>query len=291
MRAWMMMAAWALAACAPDVDGEVKPTPAQIGLSECEDWDEWERPARPFTVFGPVDYVGTCGITALLVETGAGYVLLDTGTEGGAEVVMDNLRRLGVAPEDVVAILSSHEHFDHVGGMAWMQAATGAEVIAGAVAAEVLRTGEADGRDPQYGMHDAMAPVAVGRVLADGESVEIGGVEFTMIATPGHTPGAVSWAWEACEGEVCRDVVYADSLSPVSAEGYRFSDHPDYVAGYRAGLERLAGLECDLLLTPHPSASGMVARAVEGFPADGEACVRYAEGIAARLDKRLGEEG
>ena len=58
-------------------------------------------------------------------------------------------------------------------------------------------------------------------------------------------------------------IVYADSLSPVSADEYRFTDHPDYVAMFRGGIARLAGLECDMLLTPHPSASGMISRAAE----------------------------
>ena len=66
----------------------------------------------------------------------------------------------------------------------------------------------------------------------------------------------------SCKDGACITIVYADSLSPVSADEYRFTDHPDYVAMFRGG-SRLAGLECDMLLTPHPSASGMISRAAE----------------------------
>ena len=48
----------------------------------------------------------------------------------------------------------------------------------------------------------------------------------------------------------CAATVYADSLSPISSDSYRFSDHPEYVAAYRAGLERLAALDCTILATP-----------------------------------------
>jgi len=57
--------------------------------------------------------------------------------------------------------------------------------------------------------------------------------------TPGHTPGATSWRWESCDGGVCRTMVYADSLTPISREDYRFSDHPEYLAAYRASIAKL----------------------------------------------------
>ena len=68
---------------------------------------------------------------------------------------------------------------------------------------------------------------------------------------------------ESCKDGACT-IVYADSLSPVSADEYRFTDHPDYVAMFRGGIARLAGLECDMLLTPHPSAKRHDFRAAEG---------------------------
>ena len=80
---------------------------------------------------------------------------------------------------------------------------------------------------------------------------------LTAVATPGHTPGALTWHWGSCDGGVCRQIVYADSLTPVSRDNYRFSDHPAYLAAYRASIAKVAALDCDILLTPHPSASNM----------------------------------
>ena len=101
---------------------------------------------------------------------------------------------------------------------------------------------------------------------------------LTATATPGHTPGAITWHWGSCQGGVCRQIVYADSLTPVSAKTYRFSDHPAYVS--RLPCEHRQGrrkLDCDILLTPHPSASDMVpaarARAAAREP---NACRDYA---------------
>ena len=56
--------------------------------------------------------------------------------------------------------------------------------------------------------------------------VRLGNLALIAAATPGHTSGALTWHWGACDGGVCRQIVYADSLTPVSTDTYRFSDHP-----------------------------------------------------------------
>ena len=256
----------------------------------CGDWDEWDRPGPPFRIYGDTYYVGTCGIAAILIASDQGHVLIDSGTKAGAEIVLANVEALGFDPQGIAVLLTSHEHFDHVGGAALIQQRTGAKLYASAPAAAVMASGQASADDPQAGMHDPMAPAAVSRIVAPGETVEVGPLRLTMIATPGHTPGAVSWQWRSCEGEDCRAIVYADSLSPVSADDYRFSDHPAYVAAYRAGLDDLAALDCDLLLTPHPSASRLRERLLQGEMTDADGCRAYAASIAARLDERLATE-
>lgn len=257
----------------------------------CEDFDDWDKPTPPFHIHGDTWYVGTCGITALLIRGPDGAILIDSGTDKGAQAIAANIESLGVKLSEVKAILGSHEHFDHVGGFARLQGLSGAPVLVGAGAFEVIRTGKDDPRDPQAGLHAPMAPVTgTLRAVADGEVLNIGGLEITGIATPGHTIGAMSWQWESCNTNGCFTIVYADSLSPVSADDYRFTDHPDYVAMFRAGIARLRPLECGMLLTPHPSASGMIARARTGALEGGMTCAEYADSKTKALDERLAKE-
>ena len=260
------------------------------GLAPCKPWDEWDKPARPTRILGNTWYVGTCGISAILIADPAGHVLIDSGTAKGGELILANIRKIGADPADIRYLLYSHEHFDHVGGHAVIARATGAQIIATARARAVFETGEVSAEDPQADAgHPAMAPVAVDRIIADGETLTLGDIAITAHTTPGHTPGALSWTWMACsspeEPPVCRRLAYVDSLSPVSADSYRFSDHPEVVAAFRASFAKVAQLPCDELYTPHPSASGREA----GNTGYGQ-CETYARALSQRLDKRLAEE-
>jgi metallo-beta-lactamase class B len=100
----------------------------------CGDSDEWDRPAPPVRIHGNTYLVGTCGISAILIAGEDGHVLIDAGTEAGAELVADNIRQLGFRLTDIKYLLISHEHFDHVGGIARLQQLTGATLVASAPA-------------------------------------------------------------------------------------------------------------------------------------------------------------
>ncbi|MBA4163563.1 MAG: subclass B3 metallo-beta-lactamase [Erythrobacter sp.] len=258
--------------------------------AHCKDWDEWDKPGPPFLVHGNTWYVGTCGISVILVTGDNGHVLIDSGTEAGAEVVLENIAKLGFDVRDVRYLLHSHEHFDHVGGMAKLKAATHAWLLSSIRAEPVLRSGAADGSDPQAAQLPRMAPVEVYQTMSDTGTVVLGDIRLKAYETPGHTPGALTWQWESCDKGDCISIVYADSLSPVSSDDYRFSDHPEYVAAYREGIARVASLDCDILLTPHPSASGMRDKLAAGSLASGMNCADYAAAVSGRLDQRLAAE-
>lgn len=260
--------------------------------TECEPWDDWNKPAKPFQVYGKTWYVGTCGIAAILITSDEGHVLIDSGTEEGAEVALANIRSLGFDPADIRVLLASHEHFDHVGGMAKMQTATGGEVIFSEIGIYVLANATDHPEDPQFGMHPPMQRITHGMPYDYGNTPELlASFGITPHPTPGHTPGAMSWSWQSCAPDRdCKTIVYADSMSPVSSDDYRFSDHPDYVQAYRDGIARIAKLDCDILLTPHPSHSKMIERAATATFEGGITCAQYAQSKSLGLDERLAKE-
>jgi metallo-beta-lactamase class B len=259
----------------------------------CAGRDGWGDPAPPARVFGNTWYVGTCGITTLLVQTPDGLVLLDGGIPQAADLVLENVRKLGFPAKAIRWILVSHEHFDHAGAIAELQRRTGAEVIAGPNQAALLRSGKPDPTDPQAPLlaKEPMRPVKVARTQAHGTALVVGGLYFTAWATPTHSPGSTSWTWRQCQGTECRTIAYADSASTISADGYRFSDNPQRVAAARQGLAVIADLPCDILVTPHPSASDLFPRLSGTNPlVQFGACRSYANAATERFEARLAKE-
>ena len=125
-------------------------------------------------------------------------------------------------------------HIDHAGGIAALQRASGAQVLASAAGARELELGGADPRDPQYGSIPDYTPVKHVRVVRDGQRCICGTRPSRRTDTPGHTTGSTSWTWTSCEKKRCLHMVYADSLTAVSAPTFRFGDHPRYRRGLPA---------------------------------------------------------
>lgn len=287
------LAAALLAGCAPASAQDELPagTPLPEFFRQCEEKDGWADPAPPIRLFGNVYDVGTCGIVVLLIAGDDGHVLIDSGPAEAAPLVAANVRTLGFALDEVEWIVTSHEHYDHVGGVAELQRLTGAKVAASAAAKRPLETGVADASDPQSGLHDPFAGIRIDRVMRDGEELALGALRLTLHATPGHAPGSTSWSWRACEGEDCRLVAFADSVTAVSADDYRFTDHSDYVARFRGALDAIAAIDCDLVITPHPGASQLYERLAGDAPlTDPSACRNYAAWGREQLDARLARE-
>ena len=286
------MPALLLAACAPTtIPAATRPAPASEFVRQCAGKDGWNDPAPPVRVHGSTYLVGTCGISVVLIASPQGHVLIDSGTAAAAPLVAANVERLGLPMSDIRMILSSHEHFDHVGGRAALQRLSGAPVRASVKAGAVLASGKPLPEDPQSESLEDIAPVRLGPPLQDGETVAVGPIRLTAYMMPGHAPGGTGWTWRSCEGRQCVTIAYRDSISAISSERYRFADHPAYVATLRATLDKVAALPCDLLITPHPGASNLTDRlAGTASLIEPGACRAYADRGRTGLNARLARE-
>jgi metallo-beta-lactamase class B len=85
----------------------------------------------------------------------------------------------------------------------------------------------------------------------------------------------------------CADIVYADSQTPVSADGFSFKPIANEFERSESVIEQLP---CDILLTPHPGASNLWERRAAGSFIDRDACRRFATGARAQIEKRLATE-
>lgn len=274
---------------------------AQEKPPSCSACAEWNRPQKPFRVFGNTYYVGPHGLSSILITSDSGHVLIDGALTESAEVIVGNIKALGFRIEDVRLILNSHVHYDHAGGIAALQRLSGARVMASPWSAAVLRSGEPGKGDPQFQGSHKIAPVHNVQELHEGEAFEIGNISITAHLTPGHTPGGTSWTWRSCEGQVCRSMVYADSVAPVSSGEFRFSgnrEHPQVLGDFEKSFQFLETTPCDILITTHPDASRLWDRLADrekGVTPDpmvnSGACRSLAEQSRSDLRQRLKEEG
>lgn len=278
---------------------------AQRGLQPdppivCDSCAAWNGPQTPFKVFGNTYFVGTAGLSSVLIASPGGLILLDGDLPQSAPEIDAHIRALGFRTADVHLILVSHVHFDHVGGVHALQALTGARVVASAPATQALARGNLLLDDPQFGLGTASTrfPAVAGVTsVKDGETVRLGTLAVTAHLTPGHTPGSTTWTWNTCEGSRCLNVVYADSLSAVSADGFRFTGdatHGSIEASFRNSISIVEHLRCDVLITVHPEFSQVFeklaqrAQHPETNPfVDAGACGAYAASARAALDERV----
>lgn len=284
-----------LALFAMPAGAAARPTP------NCPECAAWNEPVEPFRVYGDTYYVGTKNLSSILITSDFGHVLIDGGLPESAERIAASIEKLGFRVADVKAILLSHAHPDHAGGIAELQRLSGAPAYARRAAADVLRTGVLPADDPQARRRGAPTP-KVARVwnVSDDQLLGVGSIRLRAIATAGHTPGGTTWTWDACEGDKCLSFVYADSLAAIAAPGFAFGAP---LAGgqttaqlLEASIDRVAGLKCDVLVTVHPESSQFLERAA-GRPEDDRAaigdatqCRTYAEAARQRLSERLAEE-
>ncbi len=179
---------------------------------------------RMFTV-GPVQE--NCFIVREPDAKGA--VIIDPGDE--ADRLLGALRDLDV--ETVEAILVTHTHFDHVGAVAPVARATGAPVYCPQLETQVLANIMDYVPWPGFGPFESYeADHAVG----GGETLDLAGLSFDVIFTPGHSPGHVTYALPGEEAMFSGDVLFQGSVGRVDLPG---GDWPTLLRSIESLIERL----------------------------------------------------
>lgn len=314
---WLEAGTVRLAVLSPNVSPAAVASPAP---HVCKTDGAWDEPARPRRLYRDTWFVGTCGLSLVLVTTRDGLVLLDAGDDDAAPSIDANIRAFGFPLRDGRSLLDCHAHFDHVGVFAQLHCDSGATVVARGKDAEAIERSRGDRNGPQFLGVESFAVVVGVRRVRDGDIQNVGGVEFKAHATHGHAHGRASWARDWCEERHSLHVAYVDSFCAMTDKEYRynrrargnrarralfavdlFNDGVDLptakksvvVDQFHANIATVAGLPCDLLITPHPDASPLWKRLAVGAAlplVDTEACHRNAATASRKLDQLLAKE-
>ncbi len=209
----------------------------------------YSQAEEPFRLIGNIYYVGAKNIASYLVVTPQGSILIDTGTTEMTPVITSSVEKLGFKVRDIKIMLSSHAHFDHIGGHAAMKKLTGARVMAIRQDADALEAG----KDLSPLGDEGWTAVKVDRVLKDGDTVALGGTTLRAVWAPGHTPGCTVWTTTVPDAGKTYSVAIFGCGGPnggVKLVGnQRF---PTLVDDTLATFRKLKMLKPDIYVTGHP---------------------------------------
>jgi len=143
--------------------------------------------ADPARVFDNLYFVGGKIHSAWALTTSDGIILIDTiFPYNSEELIVGGLQKLGLDPKNIKYVLISHAHSDHIGGAEMLQTRYGARVVMGAADWDLVA------KYPNR--YKTMAPKR-DIVARDGMKITLGETAVTIWATPGHTPGTLSYTF------------------------------------------------------------------------------------------------
>ena len=194
----------------------------------------------PHKIVGNVYYVGTKTLSAFLIVTPQGNILIDSTYERNVRTIQKSIEQLGFKFSDTKILLGNHAHGDHMEGDALVKELTGAQVVAMAEDVPALKAMKPGGKEHP-----------VDRIIHDGDTVTLGDATLTAHLTAGHTRGATTWTMPVTEAGKTYQVVFYSSLrSPTVLT-------PPVIDEFNHSFAVVRTLPCDVPLGDHPAEYGM----------------------------------
>ena len=160
----------------------------------------WNGYVKPFKIWGNLYFVGTEPASTHIIDTSSGLIMLDSGYQHSLYLVIHNMHLLGFNPLDLKYIIHTHGHIDHFGATKALVELTGAKTVLGKADREYAN-GELDlSYAKELGMEfsETFEPDIL---LEDNDTITLGNTTITALATPGHTPGAMSYFFDVTDGD------------------------------------------------------------------------------------------
>ena len=256
---------------------------------------EWSQQYQPFQIVGNLYYVGTYDLACYLIVTPKGNILINTGLANSGDIIKSNVEALGFKMKDIKILLTTQAHYDHLGAMAAIKKVTGAAMMADEKDAAVI----IDGGASDYalgGKGSTYKPIAIDRLLKNGDTIQLGDMQLTMLHHPGHTKGSCSFLFTVKDKAKSYKVLIANMPTIVTDEKFdSIKVYPDIAADYGYTLKAMKHLSFDIWLASHASQFDLHAKHKPGDAynpaafADQKGYDKLIRDLQVQYDKKIGE--
>lgn len=221
--------------------------------------DPKEQIVQPYQAFDNVYYVGLCWVSAWIIKTPEGAILIDTLHEPFADQLIANIKAVGVDPKDIRYVLMTHGHFDHTGGAYKLKPLTNAQFV-------MTRKGWDEAIADALKSEKGPRPwkmIPADRVVKDGEEIRLGDQVVRVYETPGHTWGTASYTFTVKDGAKSYRAITVGGL------GLNAIENASQVEGYIASIDRISTLvgsssdPVQVHLTTHPFSNDLTEAAAQ----------------------------
>ncbi len=225
----------------------------------------WNVAVNPFRAAPKIYFVGNSYVSAYLVDTEEGLILLDSVMFGNVYLTLEAIRTLGFDPRKLRHIMLSHCHADHDGGAEAIRQYTGAEIWLSEIDAEFKTYTDKEVSDPIY----YSPPYVPTRFYDDSKPMQFGSDTIQTYLTPAHNPGNTSFLITSPDedGRLLTAAMHGGP-GPISVNEAYMTDHNLTMDDLRRqfmenGYEKLKLLHVDIELPSHPPLGNMLDRVPE----------------------------
>ena len=249
------------------------------------------NPVPPFQIFDNLYYVGLEAVSAYILETSDGLILIDSLYPDQADHIVAATREVGLNPDDIRYVIVTHAHIDHAGSAGVIQSRTGARV--GMAEADWVLY-ERGGYISSRGVRRVFAPLERDMVINDGDTIVLGDTTVNLYVTPGHTPGVTSLEFLVRDGGTRYTAFMLGGLGLNTVNGVAATEQ--YIDSVGRVLA-MPGLQVNL--TNHPGGAQIFERHEQlrtrgegdAHPyVDAEAFRTYLESLLTNAERKLAQE-
>lgn len=190
-----------------------------------------------------------------LLDGGSGeYAMIDAGGGLDPQLIVSNIRELGVSPEQIKHILITHAHGDHAAGAAFFQQNFNCKVVASTEAKPWIEQADRDKfslnaaiRAGVYPADFQLKPCPVHRGVNENDEIRIGTISLKVIHTPGHAHGHISFLME----EQGKNILFAGDTVFAGGKIVLQNIWDCSIQEYAETLAKLSRLHIDSLFPGH----------------------------------------